>query len=153
MTYTSTSTTEYATASRTGRAFRGLSHCDETPQARGYGEWAHEYARNGYRPDTLVWRDGGTREYALHDRDTFRDRVNGHDRTTYTREASARNDGRITYSRKEALAWYAQGGLVLVSTTCRTAPIEIWNAPKWIRRVYAGNGKIKFYHYGRDELK
>ena len=141
--------THYATCAYTytrthvaGQAFRGLSHCDETPQARTYDEWAHEYALNAYRPDTLVWRDGGTREYVLCDRDTYRDTL-GH----------ANADTRVTYSRREALAWYAERGLVLVKTSCRTAPFEIWNAPKWLRRIYAGNGKIKFYHYGRDVLK
>lgn len=131
----------YERTYRTGQAFRGLDHNDRTPQARTYDEWTHEYALNAYRPDTLVYRDGGTREYTLHDRDTYRD--------TLGRVSTART----TYSRREALAWYAQGGLVLVSTTCRTSPFEIWNAPKWLRRVYAGNGKIKFYHNGRDELK
>lgn len=132
----------YTRTYTTGGAFRGLDHNDATPQARAYDEWAHEYALNAYRPSTLVYRDGGTREYVLCDRDTYRDAL-GH--------ASA--DTRVTYSRREALAWYAERGLVLVKTTCRTSPFEIWNAPKWLRRVYAGNGKIKFYHYGRDELK
>lgn len=137
-----TATYTYERTYTAGNAFRGLSHCDETPQARTYDEWTHEYALNAYRPDTLVYRDGGTREYVLLNRDTYRDTLD-----------HVNTDARVTYSRREALAWYARRGLVLVKTSCRTAPFEIWNAPKWVRRIYAGNGKIKFYHYGRDELK
>lgn len=115
-----------------------------TPQGRAY-VCELEHAHNAlmyYGPATRVDRDGGTIEYHLHDRETFRETV-----------GTPNMLARVTFSRSEALAWYKLGGLVLVKTTAGTTPREIWNAPRWLGRLYAGNGRVKFYKYGRDAIE
>ena len=114
-------------AHKAGRIYTGMSHNDETAQARGYGEYMSEHARNAYRPDTLVYRDGGTVLFRNPSRDVQ------------------------TYSLAEARTWYVSGETVLVYRDCMRTIIEICNPTRSLTRKLKGNGKIKYFRHERGD--
>lgn len=99
-----------------------------TEQAKNYNEYMFSYQRNGYRPETLVDRDGGTVKYF----------------NTVTKD--------VTYSVSKAYDWYINGTMIYVSRDCAQTVIAILNSTRSIRRKLAGNGKVEYYSFKKGDV-
>lgn len=100
---------------------------NSTPQAQAYAYEYNAYRMHGYRPETLVYKDGGTI--------LFRNP----------------NRNEQTYSIELARKWYANNELVYVFRDCNRTAFEILNPTKSVTRALRGNGSVKYFRNRRGD--